>query len=102
MRDFIAELSDAQAAQVVAAMQVVAELGLAEARHLRGEIYEVRASVGGQAFRVLFANEGKRGQILLALEAFEKKTQRTPPRTVALAETRLADWRGRARPRSTS
>ena len=102
MRDFIAELSDAQAAQVVAAMQVVAELGLAEARHLRGEIYEVRASVGGQAFRVLFANEGKRGQILLALEGFEKKSQRTPPRTIALAETRLADWRSRARPRSTS
>ena len=102
MRDFLDDLTDAQAAQVLTAMRVVAELGLVEARHLRGEIYEVRASVGGQAFRVLFANEGKRGQILLALGAVEKKSQRTPPRTIALAETRLADWRGRARPRSTS
>ena len=102
VRDFLDELSDSEAAQVVAAMRVVVELGLVEARHLRGEIYEVRASIGGQAFRVLFANEGKRGQILLALEGFEKKSQRTPPRTIALAETRLADWRSRARPRSTS
>ena len=102
VRNFIASLSDEQAAQVAAAMRSVADRGLAEARHLQGEIYEVRASIGGQAFRILFANEGKRGQILLALEAFEKKSQRTPPRTIALAETRLADWRSRARPRSTS
>ncbi len=72
MREFIDSLSDEQAAQVAAAMRSVADLGLAEARHLRGDIYEVRASIGGQAFRVLFANEGKRGQILLALEAFER------------------------------
>lgn len=101
VRDFLDGLTEAQATQVLAAMRTVAELGLVEARHLRGDIYEVRASIGGQAFRVLFANEGKRGQILLALEAFEKKSQRTPPRTIALAETRLADLRGRARPRST-
>ena len=102
MRDFLDELTDAQAAQVLAAMRTVAGLGLVEARHLRGDIYEVRASIGGHAVRVLFANEGKRGQILLALEAFEKKSQRTPPRTIALAEARLADWRSRAGPRSTS
>ena len=102
VRDFLDGLTEVQATQVLATMRTVAELGLVEARHLRGDIYEVRAAIGGQAFRVLFANEGKRGQILLALEAFEKKTQRTPPRTIALAETRLADWRSRARPRSTS
>lgn len=101
-RDFLDALTEAQAAQVLAAMRTVAELGLAEARHLRGDIDEVRAAIGGQEFRVLLANEGKRGQILLALEACEKKTQRTPPRTIELAETRLADWRSRAPPRSTS
>jgi phage-related protein len=51
---------------------------------------------------LLFATEGRRSQILLALKAFEKKSQRTPPGTIALAETRLADWRSRARPRSHS
>lgn len=45
--------------------------------------------------RVLFAGEGSRGQVLLALEAFNKKTQKTPPSIVKLAKRRLADWRRR-------
>ena len=68
VREFLDTLSDAQAAQMLAAMRVVAVSGLVEARHLRGDVYEVRASIGGQAFRVLFASEGRRGQVLLALE----------------------------------
>ena len=39
----------------------------------------------------------KRGQILLGLEAFGKKTQKTPPESMALAERRLRDWRARGR-----
>jgi phage-related protein len=77
---------------VTAAMAVVADLGLRQARHLRGEIYEVRATSNGRAFRVLFALEGSRGQILLAVKAFEKKSQRTPARSILLAEARLVDW----------
>ena len=100
VREFIDELNEAQTEQVFAAMRVVATAGLESARHLRGDIYEVRASIGGQAFRVLFATEGRRSQILLALEGFEKKTRATPPRLIRLAETRLDDWHARARPRS--
>jgi phage-related protein len=32
---------------------------------------------------------------LLAVEAFSKKTQKTPAAKVALAEQRLRDWRSR-------
>jgi phage-related protein len=46
-------------------------------------------------YRVLFAQEGRRGQVLLALEAFSKKTRRTPPQMIDLAERRLRDWRRR-------
>jgi phage-related protein len=46
-------------------------------------------------YRVLFAEEGARGRVLLALEAFKKKTQKTPPAAIALAKRRLADWRRR-------
>ena len=49
------------------------------------------------SYRILFATEGKRGQILLGLEAFRKKTQKTPPESMALAERRLRDWRARGR-----
>ena len=65
-----------------------------------GEIYEVRADGDRQTFRILFANEGKAGQILLSLEGFSKKTQKTPPDKIRLAERRLADWKRRARPGS--
>jgi len=97
VREFLAALDDDAATAIAAAMRDVAIEGLGAARHLRGEIYEVRASGDRQAFRVLFANEGRRGQILLGLEAFSKKTQRTPPPKIALAERRLQDWRTRGR-----
>jgi phage-related protein len=100
VKDFFEELSDADAAAIVAAMQEVQRLGLAAARHLRHDIYEVRAEGDRQIFRVLFATEGRRAQILLSLEGFSKKTRRTPPEKIRLAERRLADWRRRARSRS--
>ncbi|MGH3031715.1 MAG: type II toxin-antitoxin system RelE/ParE family toxin [Gaiellaceae bacterium] len=51
-------------------------------------------------FRVLFAAEGRRDQVLLSLEGFSKKTRKTPLEKIRLAERRLADWRRRAHPRS--
>jgi phage-related protein len=81
-------------------MKEVALEGLAAARHLRGEVYEVRADGDRVTYRILFSTEGSRGQVLLALEALGKKTQRTPPDAIALAERRLRDWRSRGRARS--
>ena len=100
IKEFIDGLSDVDAAAVVAAMKDVRETGLVAARHLRGEIYEVRADGDRQTFRILFAPEGLRSQILLALDGFSKKTQKTPPEKIQLAERRLADWRRRGETRS--
>jgi len=97
VRDFLRSLSDEDYADVRAAMDDIAEHGLPAARHLRGDVYEVRSAGDRVAYRVLFAAEGIRGQVLLALEAFKKRTQKTPPATIALAERRLRDWRARAR-----
>ena len=99
VREFIAKLSAEDHAEVAAAMREVKADGLVVARHVRGEIYEVRASGMDQEFRILFAVEGQRSQVLLSLEAFSKKTQKTPPPKIALAERRLADWRRRGRRR---
>ncbi len=41
---------------------------------------------------IRFAEEGSRGQILLALDGFNKKTQKTHRSTI---ERRLVDWRRR-------
>jgi len=94
---FLDNLTATEAAEVVAAMKEIAREGLRFARHLRGDIWEVRIQTERKAFRVLFSPEGRAQQVLLALEAFTKKTQRTPARTIELAERRLADWRGRGR-----
>jgi phage-related protein len=93
--DFIGGLPDVDAAAVVAAMKEVALEGLPAARHLRGDLYEVRAEGDRATYRILFAPEGSHGQVLLALEAFGKKTRKTPPQAIALAERRLKDWRAR-------
>ena len=100
VREFIDGLSDTDAAAVVAAMRDVRDTGLTAARHLRGDIHEVRADGDRQTYRILFAPEGRRSQVLLALEGFSKKTQRTPPEKIRLAERRLADWRRRGEDQS--
>lgn len=99
VRDFLASaaLPSDDRDEVLAAMKDVQRNGLPVARHLRGGIYEVRATGAHAAYRVLFATEGSRGQVLLAVSAFSKKTQKTSPREIALAERRLADWRRRGR-----
>jgi len=95
VKEFIDGLSDEDAAEMVAAMAEVREEGLSAARHLRADIYEVRAEGRDLALRILFAQEGKRGRILLALSGFAKKTQKTPEPLIRLAARRLADWRSR-------
>jgi phage-related protein len=78
-------------------MKDVQTNGLPTARHLSGDLYEVRADGRQATYRVLFAAEGRNRQVLLALSSFSKKTQRTPPAEIRLAERRLTDWRARAK-----
>lgn len=97
VKEFIGSLGDEDAAEVIAAMREVREEGLVAARKLRGDIWEVRADGNRVTHGVVFAPEGRRGLVLLALAGFTKKTPRTPPDLIALAERRLADWRARGR-----
>jgi phage-related protein len=83
-------------------MKDVAERGLPAARHLRGEVYEVRADAATRSFRVLFSTEGRYSHLLLSLSAFEKRTQKTPPREIEVAEDRLRDWRSRGAAKRTT
>jgi phage-related protein len=96
VKEFVGALRDRDAAAVGAALKEVEEKGLRAARHLRGPIYEIRAFGSGVSYRILFAPQGKKGQVLLALTAFRKKSQKTPPQMIRLAERRLRDWERRA------
>ncbi|MGA7704121.1 MAG: type II toxin-antitoxin system RelE/ParE family toxin [Solirubrobacteraceae bacterium] len=95
VEEFIDGLSDSDTAAVLAGMEEVRDRGLRAARHLEGEVWEVRVDGDRVIYRILFAEEGSRGQVLLALEGFNKKTQKTPPSVIKLAMRRLADWRRR-------
>jgi phage-related protein/DNA-binding XRE family transcriptional regulator len=90
-------LPDEDRAAVLEEMEYVREHGTSVARHLRQDIYEVRAIYNTKAYRILFAGEGRFHHILLALDAFQKKTQHTPQAHLKLAEQRLADWRRRGK-----
>jgi phage-related protein len=90
-------LDNGDAAEVVAAMKDVQRNGLDVARHVEGEIYELKAEGNRQTFRILFAQEGEHDQVLLSLEAFSKKQQKLPRTKVELAKRRLRDWRSRSR-----
>ncbi len=90
VEEFIDKLSDSNAAAVLAGMEEVRDRGLRAARHLDGEIWEVRVDGDRVIYRILFAEEGSRGQILLALDGFNKKTQKRPRSRLIL---RSGVWR---------
>src|SRR5215510_3651960 len=96
VKEFLAKLTDEEVAAIAAGMRDVREHGTAAARHLRGDIYEVRADAATRSFRLLFSCEGKYSQVLLSLSIYEKRTQRAPTQEIELAEKRLKDWRARA------
>ena len=95
VREFLEQLSKADRRTILSAMKKVEQKGLIAARHIRGEIYEIRADGENQSFRILFATEGHYQQVLLSLEGFSKKTQKIPQEKIELAEQRLKDWRQR-------
>lgn len=57
------------------------------------DIWEVRADFGGNAFRLL--GFWDRGKLIILTNAFAKKTQKTPPHEITLAEQRKRDYLNR-------
>ncbi len=97
VKEFLDALNDEDVAVVTTAMKQVKNKGLRAARHLGNAIYEVRADGNQVTYRLLFAPQGRRNQVLLALVPFKKKTQKTPPQRIRVAEARLRDWKKRGK-----
>jgi phage-related protein len=97
IKDFLLALPDEDRAAILEEMEFVREHGPSVARHVRQDIYEVRATYDTKAYRILFACEGRFHHVLLALDGFQKKTQQTPQAHIKRAEQRLADWRRRGK-----
>jgi phage-related protein len=99
VKTFLMSLPDEQRAAIADAMALVREKGerAGGARKLRNRIWEVRVDQGDVVHRVTFASLGDRGRILLALDGFAKKTRKTPPARIDLAEQRLKAWEARGK-----
>jgi phage-related protein len=99
VREFLEQLSDEDSAAVAAAMKEVrnAGRGHTDVNHLRGDIWQIEVDGQSVIYRLLFTEEGRFSQVLLALEIVNKKWQSAKSRHIQLAERRLADWRGRGR-----
>jgi phage-related protein len=96
VKELLAKLTDEELAAIAAGMRDVRERGTAAARHLRGEIYEVRADAATRSYRLLFSCEGKYSHVLLSLSIYEKRSQKAPTKEIDLAEKRKKAWRARA------
>jgi phage-related protein len=95
VKDYIHGLSDADQTAIAAAMKEVTQEGLRVARKLTADLFEIRA-IGLKAhYRLIFAPEAK--YILLAVDIFDKDTQKLPAAIRKRAEGRLRDWRQRGR-----
>jgi len=95
---FLAGLDSRQAQKVAWVLRLVKDLPMVPKQYFKklegtNEIWEVRADLGNDAFRLLgFWDEGR---LIILTNAFAKKTQKTPDRQITLAEKRRADYLSR-------
>ncbi len=94
---YLDQLTDEDAARVLARLKKIRDEGTSAARHLVADLWEARVDGLDVTHRVLFTEEGGKGRILLALESFSKKTRKTPPGVLKLALRRRDEWRARGR-----
>lgn len=66
-------------------------LGMPLVEKLERDLWEVRTDLDQRISRVLFTVDG---DLIILLHGFIKKTQKTPPKDLALARRRLRDLRG--------
>lgn len=79
-------------------LRLIEELPQVPSQYLKklegtSDLWEVRVQMGGNASRLLGFFEG--GTMMILTSAFAKKTQKTPPQEIALAEQRKRDYHAR-------
>jgi phage-related protein len=106
VREFLDDdrLPDGDAVRIAAAMIEVRRDGRAhpDVNHLGRDIWQIEIDGDRAIYRLFFAEEGRFGQVLLALEMVNKKWQKAKRRHIELAEARLGDWRQRGSRRGRS
>lgn len=92
---FLDGLNAKQAKKVTWVLQIVEEFALVPIQYFKkldgtDNIWEVRIDAGNDTFRLLGFFD--KGNLVILTNGFAKKTQKTPPTEIALAENRKKDW----------
>jgi phage-related protein len=96
--EFLDSLSGKQAQKVAWVLQLIEELDKIPTTYLKklvntDNIWEVRIQVGGNIFRLLGFFDGD--NLVVLNHGFQKKTQKTPPKEIKIAENRRKDYLAR-------
>lgn len=98
VEEFLDSLNSKQAQKVAWVLQLVEDLDVVPIQYFKKlasseDIWEVRVQVGNNIFRVLGFLDGT--DLVILNHAFQKKTQRTPPKEIRTAEKRKHDYLAR-------
>ena len=95
VEDFLDELSAKQAQKVTWVLQLIEELDTIPGQYFKklvntDDIWEVRVQVSGNIFRILGFIDA--GHLVVLNHGFQKKSQKTPAKEIAIAEQRKRDY----------
>ena len=100
VKDFLDSLTGKQAQKVAWVLRIVEELDLVPVQYFKklvgaDDIWEVRVQMGGDIIRLLGFLYGPRFVVLT--NGFAKKTRKTPPKEISLAEQRKREYLNRSK-----
>jgi phage-related protein len=95
IEEFLDSLNSKQVQKVAWVLQLVEELEVVPTTYLKklvstDDIWGIRVQVGGNIFRLLgfFDHDN----LVILNHGFQKKTQKTPPKEIKIAESRKKDY----------
>jgi len=95
VEEFLDSLPGKQAQKIAWVLQLIEEIEVVPAKYFKkltntDDLWEVRAQVGNNIFRLLGFLDGEK--LVILNHGFQKKTQKIPKKEIQLAETRKKDY----------
>lgn len=96
--DYLDSLTDAQVTKISWVLKLIRELDQVPTKYFKklvntDDIWEVRADVGRNTFRILGFLHGQ--NLIILTNSFQKKSQKTSSNEISLAEKRKKDYLSR-------
>ncbi len=98
VQEHLDTLSDKQATKIAWVLKIIREIAPVPSNYLKkltntDDIWEVRVDAGRNTFRLLGFFSDR--ELIVLTNSFQKKSQKTPPKEIKLAEKRKRDYLNR-------